>query len=100
MKTPRIEEIVADLHSSIVGCVYGMNLDIKGKEAKRLYAELGNSMLLRKQLTQALTETKQAGIDEVVEKMGTLVERKFPRGERLWCIQCAKRLSQALQDKK
>jgi len=33
---------------------------------------------------------------EVREEIEKLADRKFPRGERLWCIECAKRIKKEL----
>jgi ribosomal protein S19E (S16A) len=62
-----ISEQAGNINKNAVDCVYGMNIDCSMKEAKRLYAELGNSPLLRKQIEKALTNTVTAVLNDIKE---------------------------------
>jgi hypothetical protein len=57
----QVEEKLTEIISNCVDCVYGMNIDTSMKEAKRLYSELENSPLLKKQIRQALLSVYNSG---------------------------------------
>ena len=67
------------------------------KDIEELFFGENKSLYHSKNLVKTfITKSYQQGREDVLEEMNHLVEKKFPRGERLWCVECVKRIKKAL----
>ena len=47
----------------------------------------------------ALQQAEARGRESVLKELKKTITQKFPRGERQWCIQCARRIYKSLKQK-
>ena len=66
MTNQTIEQAVKEIVNKASDCAYGMNLDISGKESKRMIDEFSRSTWFKGELTQALQAQRDAGAREEI----------------------------------
>ena len=74
MTNQTIEQAVEEIVNKASDCAYGMNLDISGKESKRMMDEFSRSTWFKGELTQALQAQRDAGAEEERKR----IEEQFP----------------------
>ena len=66
MTNQTIEQAVEEIVNKASDCAYGMNLDISGKESKRMMDEFSRSTWFKGELTQALQAQRDAGVEKAL----------------------------------
>ena len=67
MTNQTIEQAVEEIVNKASDCAYGMNLDISGKESKRMMDEFSRSTWFKGELAQTLQAQRDAGAREALE---------------------------------